>query len=196
MSRSLSLFVALIVLAACSSPRGNPNAPSALDDACRITDERRNFLPAFKRAEDKYGVPVAVMMSMMWQESKFKATARTPHQYKLGVIPIGRQSSAYGYGQVLNGTWKEYQQITGRWRDRRDNIYDAAEFMGWYMQQSNQEIGLAMNDTRNQYLAYHDGRTGYKRGTWRSKGWLVKVANNLQDRAIMYHIQLQRCGKI
>ncbi|MGB1234157.1 MAG: lytic transglycosylase, partial [Planktomarina sp.] len=122
--------------------------------------------------------------------------ARTPHQYKLGVIPVGRQSSAYGFGQVLNGTWEEYQQITGRHRDSRDNIYDAAEFMGWYMQQSNIEIGLAMNDTRNQYLAYHDGRTGYRRGTWRSKSWLVRIANDLQARAVMYHTQLQRCGKI
>ena len=196
MSRSLSLFVALVVLAACSSPRGNPNAPSALDDACGIMDERRDFLPAFKRAEDKYGVPVAVMMSMMWQESKFKATAQTPHQYKLGVIPIGRQSSAYGYGQVLNGTWKEYQQITGRWRDRRDNIYDAAEFMGWYMQQSNQEIGLAMNDTRNQYLAYHEGRTGYARGSYNKKAWLVRIAGEVAARGETYRAQLIGCRKI
>ncbi|MEO0357212.1 MAG: transglycosylase SLT domain-containing protein, partial [Pseudomonadota bacterium] len=173
-----------------------PNAPSSLDDACAITDQRRNFLPAFQQAQEEYGVPIAVLMSMMWQESKFKAQARTPNQYALGVIPVGRQSSAYGFAQVLNGTWEEYQQITGRWRARRDNIYDAAQFMGWYMAQSNKEIGLAMNDTRNQYLAYHDGRTGYRRGTWRSKGWLVSIANGLQDRAIMYHTQLQRCGKI
>ncbi len=197
MKKSLGLLCLLMLVASCSgSPRGNPNAPNSLDDACAITDQRRNFLPAFKEAQSEYGVPVAVLMSMMWQESKFKATARTPHQYALGVIPVGRQSSAYGFAQVLNGTWEEYQQITGRWRARRDNIHDAAQFMGWYMAQSNKELGLAMNDTRNQYLAYHDGRTGYRRGTWRRKGWLVNIANGLQDRAVMYHLQLQRCGKI
>lgn len=196
MSRPFRILLILAILASCGSPRGNPNAPSALDDACAILDERRNFLPAFKRTQDRYGVPIAVIMAMIWQESKFKATARTPYQYTLGVIPTGRQSSAYGYSQALDGTWKEYQQLTGRWGARRDNINDAAEFMGWYMQQSNQEIGLEMNDTRNQYLAYHDGRTGYKRGTWKSKRWLINVANDLQDRAVMYHLQLARCGKL
>jgi len=196
MSSSLRILIILVLLVGCGRPGGNPNAPSALDDACAITDQRRDFLPAFRRAQDEYGVPVAVMMSMMWQESKFKSSARTPHKYALGVIPTGRQSSAFGYAQVLDGTWEEYQQITGRWRARRDNIYDAAQFMGWYMDQSNQVIGLPLNDTRNQYLAYHEGRTGYKRGTWRGKSWLINVANKLQDRAIMYHLQLQRCGKL
>jgi hypothetical protein len=52
-----------------------------------------------------------------------------------------------------------------------------------------------MSDTRNQYLAYHEGRSGYRRGSYKSKRWLLNVANKLEDRAIMYHVQLQRCGK-
>ncbi|MGB0798313.1 MAG: transglycosylase SLT domain-containing protein [Planktomarina sp.] len=196
MSSSFRALVLIAVLAGCSGPGGNPNAPNALDDACGILDERRSFLPALKRAERNYGVPVAVLMSMIYQESKFKATARTPNQYKLGVIPVGRQSSAYGFSQALDGTWKEYQQVTGRWRARRDNIKDATDFMGWYMTQTKDELGIPMSDTRNQYLAYHDGRGGYRRGTYRSKPWLLRIANDLADRAVMYHIQLQRCGKI
>jgi len=197
MSSILRALILVALVAGCGSNKGgNPKAPNRLDDACAILDERRNFLPAFKRTQDRYGVPVAVIMAMIWQESKFKAEARTPNQYALGVIPVGRQSSAFGYSQALDGTWNEYKRLAGKPRARRDNIGDAAEFMGWYMLQSNKELGLAMNDTRNQYLAYHDGRSGYRRGTYRKKGWLVKIANDLQDRAIMYHLQLQRCGKI
>ena len=59
--------------------------------------------------------------------------ARTPFQYKLGVIPVGRQSSAFGYSQALDGTWEEYLEDQRRRRARRDNIRDAADFMGWYM---------------------------------------------------------------
>ncbi len=194
-----NLVIALLVVAAvagCSRKSGNPDAPKGLDDACSILDQRRDFLPAFRKTQDRYGVPIAVLMAMIWQESKFKAQARTPNKYTLGVIPIGRQSSAYGYSQALDGTWEEYQDLTGRHRARRDNIFDAAEFMGWYMQQSNRELGLAMNDTRNQYLAYHDGRSGFRRGTYRKKAWLVEIANGLQDRAIMYHLQLEDCGKL
>ncbi|MDG1801794.1 MAG: lytic transglycosylase, partial [Paracoccaceae bacterium] len=108
----------------------------------------------------------------------------------------GRQSSALGYSQALDGTWKEYKQITGRRGANRERITDATLFMGWYMQQSNKDLGIPMGDTRNQYLAYHDGRTGYKRGTWRSKSWLIRIAGELEDRAAMYDQQLRRCGKI
>ncbi len=197
MSNTLrALFIVALVAGCGAKQGGNPKAPNALDDACGILDERKNFLPAFRKTQDRYGVPIAVLMSMIWQESKFKAEARTPNQYKLGVIPVGRQSSAYGYAQALDATWEEYKDLTGRSRAKRNNIFDAAEFMGWYMAQSNKELGLAMNDTRNQYLAYHDGRNGFRRGTYRKKAWLVNIANGLQDRAIMYHIQLEDCGKI
>lgn len=185
----------LLALAACGSgDRGG--APRELDDACRILDQRPNFLPAFKAAERKYQVPVAVLMSMIYQESKFIPDARTPFQYKLGVIPVGRQSSAFGYSQALDATWEEYQRLEGGRGSRRDRIRDATDFMGWYMQQTNEELGIPMSDTRRQYLAYHDGRTGYRRGTYRNKPWLMKIARQLEDRAIMYHFQLVGCGKI
>ena len=75
MKQVVCLILAAAVLFGCGRGAGNPNAPDALDDACAILDQRRNFLPAFKSAQDEYGVPIAVLMAMMWQESKFKATA-------------------------------------------------------------------------------------------------------------------------
>ena len=47
--------------------------------------------------------------------------------------------------------------------------------MGWYMALSRSELGISLSDARNQYLAYHDGRSGFRRGTWRAKPWLVTV---------------------
>ena len=135
-------------------------------------------------------------MAIIYQESKFIGNNRTPDRYALGVIPIGRQSSAFGYSQALDGTWKEYQRAEGGSGARRDNIRDATDFMGWYMSLTKAEVGLAMNDTRNQYLAYHDGRTGYKRGTWKNKSWLVRIANEVDARAVMYDTQLRSCRKI
>lgn len=193
-----SIFRALILLTALGSCGSREfSAPRNLDNACSIVSERPEYLRAFKAAERKWGVPVPTLMAMIYQESKFIGNNRTPHQYALGVIPIGRQSSAFGYSQALDGTWKEYQQSShGNSRSRRDNIKHATDFMGWYMTETRRETGLAMSDTRNQYLAYHDGRSGYKRGTWKSKGWLINVANGLDGRAAMYGAQLRSCGKI
>ena len=47
------------------------------------------------------GAPVHVQMAILHQESKFIPNAKTPRKYFLGIVPWGRQSSAYGYAQAL-----------------------------------------------------------------------------------------------
>ncbi|MEM7296567.1 MAG: lytic transglycosylase [Pseudomonadota bacterium] len=189
------LITGLVILVGCSSG-GSGRAPNSLDNACGIIRERPSYLKAFKAVESKYRVPVATQMAMIHQESKFISDARTPFRYRLGVIPVGRQSSAFGYSQALDGTWDEYLEEAGRWGARRDNIRDATDFMGWYLTKSNERNGIALNDTRRLYLSYHEGHTGYARGSYRAKGWLVNVAKKVEDRAIMYDGQLRACGKI
>tara|TARA_R110002049_G_scaffold124387_3_gene279792 strand:+ start:3874 stop:4458 length:585 start_codon:yes stop_codon:yes gene_type:complete len=191
------IFRAVLLLAALSScGTRNYSAPRNLENACSIVSERPEYLRAFKATQKKWGVPVPVLMAIIYQESKFIGNNRTPHQYALGVIPIGRQSSAFGYSQALDGTWKEYQRAVGGRGARRDDIKDATDFMGWYMVQTKEATGVQLNDTRNQYLAYHDGRTGYLRGTWKSKAWLIRIADGLGDRAVTYDAQLRACRKI
>jgi hypothetical protein len=183
----------LCVLAACGGGSGSGRAPSNLDDACAILAERPGYLAAFKAAERKWGVPVHVQMATIYQESKFISDARTPLRYSLGVIPVGRQSSAYGYSQALDGTWKEYLEQERVRRAKRDRIRDATDFMGWYMVGTRSQLGIPLSDARNQYLAYHDGRAGYRRGTWRNKSWLIRVSGEVANRAKVYEKQLARC---
>jgi len=194
MSRFLCTVICIALLGSCGSRYDS--APRNLDDACSILDQRPSYLRAFRAAQRDYGVPIPTIMAMIYQESKFISNNRTPHQYVLGVIPVGRQSTAFGYSQALDGTWAEYQRKKGGSGARRDDIFDAADFMGWYMQQTVEETGVAINDTRNQYLAYHDGRTGFKRGTYRSKPWLVRISNEVAARAVTYDAQLRSCRKI
>ena len=193
MSRPLRALVLLLFVSACGS--ANYSAPRNLDNACSIVSERPSYLKAMKRAERRWGVPVAVQMATIYQESKFIGNARTPVQYTLGVIPMGRQSSAYGYSQALDGTWEEYQQLEGGRGARRDDIDDATDFMGWYFLETQRELGISVADARNQYLAYHEGRTGYRRGSYNRKGWLLKVSNDVASRAVLYDAQLRSCGK-
>ncbi len=194
MSRLLRATVLTILVASCGGG-GNYSAPRNLDDACGILKQRPTFLKAMRKSEKRWGVPVHVQMATIYQESKFIGNARTPFKYVLGVIPMGRQSSAYGYSQALDATWKEYKNGPGRAGAKRDDIGDATDFMGWYMAQSNERLGIAKTDARNQYLAYHDGRTGYARGTYKSKPWLVRIAGEIDQRSDTYRSQLQACGK-
>ncbi|MCA0850213.1 MAG: transglycosylase SLT domain-containing protein [Salipiger thiooxidans] len=192
MSRWLRAMVVVLLAASCGGG-GSGRSPDNLDDACAILTQRPNYIRAFKAAERKWGVPVHVQMATIYQESKFKSDARTPFRYSLGVIPNGRQSSAFGYSQALDGTWDEYLESTGKRRARRDDIRDATDFMGWYMAGTRDGLGISLRDARNQYLAYHEGRSGFKRGSHNSKAWLVRVADEVGNRAIVYEVQLAGC---
>ncbi|WP_037315139.1 lytic transglycosylase [Ruegeria halocynthiae] len=191
MSRILFVLFGVLLLASCGG--GSKQPPSKLNDACSIARERPDYMKAFKSTERKWGVPVHVQMATIYQESRYKHDARTPHQYVLGVIPMGRQSSAYGFSQALDGTWDEYQRETGKRRAKRDRIRDASDFIGWYMNKSSKRNGIHPADTRNQYLAYHEGHTGFARGSYQSKSWLLNVANDVDSRARLYQAQLASC---
>ena len=193
MSRLLRASILLLFLASCGG--GNFSAPRNLDDACSIVSQRPQYLSAMKATERKWGVPVHVQMAMIHQESKFVGNARTPHHYALGVIPMGRQSSAYGYSQALDGTWDEYEKDQRRYSAKRDNIRDATDFMGWYVDGSSRALGLSKTDAQSQYLAYHEGRTGFVNQSYLAKGWLVDVAQRVGARAAMYRNQLQSCRR-
>ena len=194
MSKTLRTLALLVLVSACGSSSYDP--PRDLDNACSIVKQRPHYLDAMQRTEDRWGVMVAVQMATIYQESKFIGNARTPKKYTLGVIPAGRVSTAYGYGQALDGTWEEYQREEGGRRARRDDIHDATDFMGWYFRKSHVGLGIPLNDAKHQYLAYHEGRTGYARGSYLKKGWLIRVSNEVAARAVMYDIQLKSCGLV
>ena len=191
MSRTFCALIIAVLLASCSG--GLTSAPRDLDNACAILKERPEYYRAFRAAERRWGVPVHVQMATIHQESKFIADARTPFRYVIGVIPMGRQSSAFGYSQALDATWDEYLAEAGGFRAKRDRINDASDFMGWYMNKSRDKNGIPLHDAENQYLAYHEGNTGYARQSYNSKPWLVSVARKVRARSDMYQQQIAGC---
>lgn len=193
MSRALRLVAVALLLASCGGREYSP--PRNLDDACALAVERPAYLRAMRNAERQWHVPVPVQMAIIHAESRFDGDARTPHRYALGVIPLGRQSSAYGYSQALDGTWEEYQRATRNHRAQRDDIADAADFIGWYAAEARERNNIAPTDARNLYLAYHEGNAGYARGSYRGQTWLLAVADRVANRAVMYDAQLRSCGR-
>jgi len=118
MNKFLTTVLCIAVLGSCGSRQFA--APRDLDNACSILDERPSYLRAFRAVQREYGVPIPTIMAIIYQESKFIGNNRTPHQYVLGVIPTGRQSTAFGYSQALDATWEEYQRLKGGSGARRE----------------------------------------------------------------------------
>ncbi|TWI34595.1 hypothetical protein IQ26_03509 [Mesorhizobium tianshanense] len=148
---------------------------------------------AAERAEQKYGVPVPVLMATVRKESGFKSNARPPRTKLLGFIPWKRVSSATGFSQALDGTWAQYQSETGGWAARRTSFADAVDFVGWYHSRTADTLGVARNDTYNLYLAYYLGWTAYKRGE-RGDAGVQRYARATEQMARDYAAQLRQCA--
>jgi hypothetical protein len=146
------------------------------------------------KTEQTWGVPVAVQLATISRESSFVYNARPTKRIGSGIFSRNvARSSAYGYSQALDGTWEGYLKGTGKSRADRGSFADASDFIGWYMNSNSRKNGVALGDAYNQYLAYHEGQTGFARGSYRSKSWLPGVARDVQAWAILYDQQLARC---
>ena len=168
--------------------------PSAPDHICSVFDENDDWLDDARHAEERWGVSVPIIMAFMRNESSFRDDARPPRRKLLWVIPWTRPSSAYGYAQATDDAWDEYRRAAGNsWADR-DDFDDAADFIGWFNDASNRELGIPKDDAYRLYLAYHQGRDGYRRGTYRGNAWLLKAAERLRAKAERYARDLKSCS--
>lgn len=182
-------FAAIVLLPLACSTR----PPNDVEDGCEIFSDRSSWYRVANDSYRRWGVPVHVQLAIVHQESRFVDDARPPRKTILGVIPWKRPSSAYGYAQATDGTWKWYIQDTGNRGADRDDFDDAVDFIGWYGNQTNARLGISKWDAYNQYLAYHEGHTGYARGSHTRKGWLIRVANTVEQRSRRYKTQLEGC---
>jgi len=167
--------------------------PSNTEDICTVFEDRRDWYQAARDSEERWGTPAHIQMAIVQQESSFRFDARPPRTSLLGFIPWKRQSNAYGFAQALDGTWARYQKDTGRGYADRDDFEDAIDFIGWYTNLSHQSEGISKWDPYNQYLAYHEGQAGWRRGTYEKKGWLKKAAKRVDTRARQWGAQLKHC---
>jgi hypothetical protein len=190
MKNTVVIFL-LFLLSACSTIEP---PPKNIENICAIFAEKTDWQEQTENISEKWELPVYIQMAIMQQESRFTADAKPPRQKILGIIPGARVSSAYGYAQALDGTWKEYLKSNQQSDVNRDNFADACDFTGWYCHISYKELGISKRDAYNLYLAYHEGNGGYKRKSYLNKPWLLGVAKKVSLQAQRYRQQMDDCS--
>jgi hypothetical protein len=192
MRHLLSASIAVLALAGCATTR----PPTQVSDACSILNEKRAWRSGLRDAAHQWTVSPGLILAFIQQESGFRADAKPPRGDGFLFIPGARPSSAEGYAQALDGTWNDYRAATGNGGAKRSRFTDAADFVGWYVNRSNEVAQIPLSDVQAHYLAYHEGPAGYRRGTWRSKAWLLNVSNKVAANAARYDNQLARCDGV
>ena len=191
MKTVLSLFVSMIIVSGCALT----SKPSFTEDICDIFEEKRSWYKAAKKTEQRWNIPISVTMAIIKQESSFISYAKPSRKKLLGFIPWKRQSSAKGYAQAIDGTWDMYLKERGSWFRSRSDFDDAIDFIGWYNSKSVKQLKIKKTNARDLYLAYHEGRAGYKKGSYKVKPWLLAVADKVQTQSNKYNDQYLGCRK-
>ncbi len=150
------------------------------NDACQLLDAYPHWRVALSEARDNWQVEPWFVLAFMHQESRFNPEALSTSQ-------------AYGYAQAKADTWDWYMLKTGHVQGKRNRFDDAVDFMGFYVNRNSERNGVAINDVKNQYLAYHEGMGGFERGSYLGKPWLLTVSDKVLDRAGLYQAQLLDC---
>lgn len=187
MFRSILIAVFVLTLAGCATP-----PPKKQSNLCEIFREKPSWYDDALEMEDEWGTPINVAMAFVKQESSFRHDARPPKDYVLGFIPWGRVSSAYGYAQAQDPAWEDFQKATNH-GGSRTNFDDSLMFVGWYTSETQRQLGISKWDPYNQYLAYHEGRGGFKRKSYQGKPTLKKIARKVEQQAKNYGGQLKQC---
>lgn len=190
-TRSLIVLALALVLLAAGGCATRP--PRSAGSVCDIFRERPDWYDDAAAARDRWQVPIPVLMAVIHRESGFHSDAKPPRTTCLWIFPGPRPSSAYGYPQALDATWREYQRRTDNRFADRDDFGDAVDFVGWYCHLSHRRCRIPKNDAYRLYLAYHEGHAGYNRGSYRKKAWLRRVARSVAQQARRYTRQLDAC---
>lgn len=167
--------------------------PDEPGDACDMFHHQGGWWRAVKSAERRWGAPPELQLAIIRQESGFRYRARPPEKHFLWIIPAGHVTSAHGYAQALNTTWDEYKRARGDNGVDRTEFSDATDFVAWFTSVTHRQLGVPYSDARSHYLAYHEGRGGFSRQTYRGDAALLAAAQRVQTYRDTYAAQLSRC---
>ncbi|WP_408690644.1 hypothetical protein [Vibrio sp. TBV020] len=187
MKKIVLLILGAAMLTGCATA-----PPKNQSNLCEIFREKPSWYDDAVDMQEEWGTPIQVAMAFVKQESSYRHDARPPKDYLLGFIPWGRVSSAYGYAQAQDPAWEDFQKATNHGGSRTD-FADALMFIGWYTHETQRQLGISKWDAYNQYLAYHEGRGGYKRKSYQAKPTLIKIARRVEQQAKDYGWQLKQC---
>ncbi|MDA9156861.1 lytic transglycosylase [Candidatus Pelagibacter sp.] len=185
--RSYFLILSVILITGCSS------IPQNTSNSCSIFNERYLWYKHAKKTEKKWGTPIYIQLAIIKMESDFDWFAKPPRQKLFKVIPFKRPSSSFGYSQAVKGTWELYKNETGNKLATRTRFKDSVDFIGWYTHKTESLLKISKKDAFRQYLAYHEGWSGYK--NYKNNQKVIGLAKKVEIQSNKYKSQLQDCQK-
>ncbi|MFL2790703.1 MAG: hypothetical protein ACJZ8I_02615 [Paracoccaceae bacterium] len=71
---------------------------------------------------------------------------------------------------------------------------NSTDFIGWYVNKTQEQLKISRSNVYHQYLAYHQGHAGYASGRYKSSDALKAVASRTAENAQLFKQQLAKCN--
>lgn len=153
------------------------NAYAQTNNVCTLLKNHAGWASSLEKAQEKWGISQGAILSVIDQESRFKANA-TNGIYR-------------GFSQASPQTWAWFLRDTKIGNITRADFDASAYFVGWHFKTMSKKLGIPMSNVTAHYLAYKLGEGGYRKGGSKSaQNIAIKVAR----RAEMFDNQLSKCG--
>ena len=191
--KMILLMVTPFILSGCSIFNFESKTTSNHNDACKMMKENPDWFESVSDSYKKWGTPMSVQLAFVRQESSFRHDAKPIRKNKWYEWGENYHSSAVGYSQALDGTWRDYEKRTGQSNMDRNSFRDSTDFIGWYNQQSRKQLRLSRTDAYSLYIAYHEGWGGYRRGSYKNKEFLKSAGWKVNKWSHTYSKQLNNC---
>ncbi|MBM5786337.1 MAG: lytic transglycosylase [Pelagibacterales bacterium] len=185
----IRIFIKFIVIILFISGCGT--VPRDTSNACLIFSENYFWYKAVKGSEKKWGAPIELQMAIIQRESDFDWLAVPEWDKLFKIIPYKRKSSSLGYSQAVNATWEQFQRETDQKYALRISFYDSVDFIGWYINKTNEILKISKNDYFKQYVAYYEGWGNYK--NYKKSKVAIPYAKEVEKMAIKYREQMSQC---
>jgi hypothetical protein len=140
------LIMAATILAACNAPGISRAGEAPQSELCRTLAAHPGWTAAVSAAAERWAAPAPLLLAFMRQESGFRPDPRAPSI-----------RGPYGYAQADSRTWAKYEADSGRSGVNRNDFAASMDFIGWYVQDTNQRTGTPFRDATAHYLAYSRG---------------------------------------
>ncbi len=189
----INIFIVITVCIFISSCDKRPSKYQQ-NNICALFHAHPNWYKAAKLSQKRWGTPIWAQMAVIHQESRFSAEAKAKNKTLIGVpIPFTHKSTAYGYSQALNETWKNYRVYTKNSGAMRNNFKYATDFVAWYLYRARKYLHLSNNQMADLYYAYHEGINGYRKKNHLKRDGLDLAARQVAKQAGIYEKQLNSC---
>ena len=191
--RWLGAGLVAVLLLALAAAGCTPSVPDRQQDLCAVFHQHPDWFDYAREAEDTWDVPIHILMAFVHHESRLsERCAAAPQVRSLG-HPMGprlvRQGVRPGAGPGLGGLHERARFLLAQplGHGRRPRLHRLVQ---------PRDVARAgdRQDRRAQPLSrLSRGPHGYRRGSYKAKPALQRIARRVAETASSYEAQLERC---